>query len=293
MYKTAVISDEISQDLAVAAGLAVQYGLDGLEIRSVNERNPFQMTRDDVRLVRQICDDHGLSICAVSSPLFKCNLDSDAEYAQHLDGLARCIEAAHLWGTDIIRGFTFWKTGDGERSFPRVIDRYARAIRMAEEGGVTIVIESEPSVCTENMGLLHTFLNQLQSDRVAALFDPGNEISDPACPPPYPDGYELLRPYLRHVHLKDARATAGRDFYEPALMGRGDVDFHGLLRRLKADGYDGWVSIETHYRIRRAAFSESELATPQGSSFSDGGYEATAAYLDILRDEYDWMGEVK
>ena len=45
--------------------------------------------------------------------------------------------------------------------------------------------------------------------------------------------------------------------------------------------------------MKKAAFSESELARPQGSSFSDGGYEATSAYLDILRDEYAWRGEVR
>lgn len=293
MYKTAVICDEISQDLKVAADLAAKYGLNGLEIRSVNEKNPFEMTKEDYRFVRQVCDDHGLEICAVGSPLFKCNLDSDEEYAQHIAGFQRCIEAAKLWGTDIIRGFTFWKTGEGKKCFPRILDRFETAVRIAQDAGVTIVIESEPSVNTENMEMLHTFLKQLDAPCVAALFDAGNEVSDASCPAPYPFGYELLKPYIRHVHLKDAKVTYGRDFYEPALMGRGDVDYHGLLRRLKADNYEGWVSVETHYRMKAAAFSESELATPQGSSFSDGGYEATEAYLQILRDEYDWMGKVK
>jgi len=293
MYKTAVISDEISQDLVVAAKLAVQYGLDGLEIRSVNERNPFQMTKEDYRFVRDVCDDHGLAVCAVGSPMFKCDLDSEEEYNQHLDGFARCIEAAKLWGTDIIRGFTFWKTGEGEKCYPRIIDRFEKAIRMAEDAGITIAIESEPSVNTENMTMLHAFLTKLDSPAVAALLDPGNEVSDWRCPPPYPDGYELLKPWIRHIHLKDTKRHEGREFYEPALIGRGSVDFHGLLRRLVADDYSGWVSIETHYRIKRAAFNEEELAKPQGSSFSEGGYEATVAYLDILRDEYDWMGEVK
>lgn len=293
MYKTAVISDEISQDLQVAADLVSKYGVNGLEIRSVNERNPFQMTKEDHKFVRQVCDDHGLAICAVAAPLFKCNLDSEEEYTQHLEGFARCIEAAKLWGTDLIRGFTFWKTGEGEKCFPRVIDRFEKAVRMAEDAGVIIVIESEPSVNTENFSMLHTFLNQLKSPSVAALYDAGNEVSDPSCPPPYPNGYDLIKPYIRHVHLKDTKATTDRDFYEPALMGQGDVDYHGLLRRLKADNYDGWVSIETHYRVKRAAFSESELATPQGSGFSDGGYEATEEYLKILRDEYDWMGKVR
>lgn len=293
MYKTAFISDEVSQDLPTAAGLAVRYGLDALEIRSVRERNPFQMTREDFRYVKSVCDDQGLAICAVASPLFKCHLDSQAEYEDHLAGLGRCIEAAHLWGTRLIRGFTFWRDGMGPESFPRIAERYQRAIRMAEEEDVIIVVESEPSVCTVNMQMLHDFLELLGSDRVAALWDPGNEVSDPGTPPPYPVGFELLKPWIRHVHLKDARSTVGQDFYEPALMGQGDVDFHGALKRLKAEGYQGYVSIETHYRMKKETFSESQLAQPQGSAFSDGGYEATSAYLDILRDEYDWMGQVK
>lgn len=292
MYKTAFISDEVSQDLPTAAGLAVKYGLNALEIRSVRERNPFQMTPEDFRYVKSVCDDHGLAICAVGSPLFKCSLDSEEEYKEHLAGLGRCIDAAHLWGTKLIRGFTFWKDGKGEQSFPRIADRFQEAIRMAEENDITLVIESEPSVCTVNMRMLYDFLRLVDSPRVAALWDPGNEVSDPGTPPPYPVGYELLKPWIRHVHLKDAKATTGQDFYEPALMGRGDVDFHGALKRLKADGYEGYVSIETHYRMK-TAFSESQLARPQGSAFSDGGYEATTAYLDILRDEYDWMGQVK
>ena len=181
----------------------------------------------------------------------------------------------------------------GRGCFPRIADRYACAIDLARDGGITIVIESEPSVCTENMAMLHTFLTQLGSDRVAALFDPGNEVSDPPARRPIRTGMSCSSPISATSTSRTPRPSTGRDFYEPALMGRGDVDFHGLLRRLKADGYDGWVSVETHYRIKRAAFSEKRAGHAQGSGFSDGGYEATQAYLDILRDEYDWMGEVK
>ena len=47
MYKTAVITDEISQDVRRAAQMAQHYKLDAIEIRSVSERTPFQMTRED------------------------------------------------------------------------------------------------------------------------------------------------------------------------------------------------------------------------------------------------------
>ena len=65
MYKTAVITDEISQDLRIAAALAREYHLDALEIRSVNERNPFQMTRQDAGDIKRIADDHGLPSAAL------------------------------------------------------------------------------------------------------------------------------------------------------------------------------------------------------------------------------------
>lgn len=290
MYKTAVICDEISQDLNVACRLANEYKLDGMEIRTVNEKNPFQMNKEDYRYVRSVCDDAGLQICAVGAPFFKCDIDSREEYEAHLEGLKRCAEAAHVWGTKLIRGFTFWKVPDPASRFEEIAEKYQRAIRIAEESDVNIVIESEPSVNTENMGMLYDFLQLLSSDRVAALYDAGNEATDPNCPAPYPFGYEKLKPYIRHIHLKDtlsSRTNGG--WYEPAMIGEGSVDYHGLIERLKKDGYSGWVSVETHYRIKRAAFTDQELARPGGSAFSDGGYEATEAYFKALRDTFKWQ----
>lgn len=290
MYRTAVISDEISQDLTVACQLANQYKLDGLEIRSVEEKNPFAMTGEDVKRIRDITTAHGLKICSVAPPFFKCDMDDPAAIKAHLEGLRRCGEAAHVWGTDLVRGFTFWRLPNPKERLEAIAEQYAAVIRIAEEEGIRIAIESEPSVNTENMQLLYDFLKLLDSPRVGALFDAGNEASDIHCPPAYPVGYELLKPYLFHVHVKDTKTSPeGKEFYTPALMGEGDVDYHGLIQRLKKDGYDGWVSIETHYRMHKASFEDGELALPQGGSFSQGGYEATEAYLKILKDQYRWQ----
>lgn len=290
MYKTAVICDEISQDLNVACSLAKKYNLDGLEIRTVNEKNPFQMSMEDARLVRKICDDNGLAIAAVGAPFFKCSLDSKEEYEQHLEGLKRCAEEAHAWGTKTVRGFTFWKVPDFKARLGEIAEKYQKAICIAEESDIEIVIESEPSVNTENMGVLYDFLQLLSSDRVAALYDAGNEATDPACPAPYPFGYEKLKPYIRHVHLKDTLCSSTNGgWYEPAMMGEGSVDYHGLISALKKDNYEGWVSVETHWRMKHSKFSDDQLARPGGSSFSDGGYEATEAYLKALRDTFRWQ----
>lgn len=290
MYKTGVITDEISQDIVVAAKLVQKYGLDALEIRSVNEKNPFEMEKRDYIRIKEVADGFGLYICGISSPFFKCSMEDEKAVAAHYEGLKRCIEASQILGCNIIRGFTFWNDGKGRESFEKIVLLYQEAVRLAKENNIIIAIESEPSVCTHNMALLAEFLELASSPYIAALWDPGNEVADPMTPPPYPDGYERLKPYIRHVHLKDMKRTAtGGD---PAIIGEGDVDFHGALKRLVSDGYSGYVTVETHYRFK-ARLDESTLVRPQGSGFSEGGYEATDAYLNILQEKYDWRGSVK
>lgn len=285
MYKTSVITDEISQDIRVAAQMAREYGLNGLEIRSVNERNPFFMTKDDIRLVKQVADDFGLEICGVSSPLFKCSLDDEQTTREHVEAFKRMMDTMAFWNTRIIRGFPFFNLNDGEKRFGEVVEKFEPIIAAAHDAGATVVIESEPSVYTANIESLIRFLKLIDDPCVQAVYDPGNEIVDVGTPPPYPDGYDKLKPYIRHVHVKDILRVPGS--FVPAMLGEGSVDFEGIFERLKKE-YDGYVSVETHYRIRTNV-SEEDLVHPQGSSFSNGGYEATQAYLNKLRDHYRWM----
>src|SRR4029077_4473022 len=73
----------------------------------------------------------------------------------------------------------------------------------------------------------------------ASAFDPANFIQCNQVP--FPDGYEALRPWLRYVHVKDALAD-GR----VVVAGGGLARWPDLLARLRADGYDGFLSLEPH-----------------------------------------------
>ena len=64
--------------------------------------------------------------------------------------------------------------------------------------------------------------------------------------------FEMMGPYLAHVHIKNGRwsATPAESPYkrtwkhESAPMRDGCVDFEFLIRSLKSVGYDGWLSFE-------------------------------------------------
>jgi sugar phosphate isomerase/epimerase len=245
------------------------------------------MTKDDYRHIKKVTDSFGLPICAVGSPLFKIPfVDNEEGIKQHIEAFERLCEAMHLWGTNLIRGFSFLYFEGCAGRFAEIAEVYQKIIRIAEREKVFVLIEAEPAVTANNIEKQIEFIKMVDSPHVQGLFDPGNEICDVTAPPPYPDGYEKLKPHIRHVHLKDIMRAPGA--FVPAMLGEGDVDFHGIFAALKSDGYDGYVSLETHYRIA-VVLDEHTLVHPQGAAFSQGGYEASVAYLDKLRDEYRWM----
>lgn len=269
MFRLSVITDEISQDLATVLAFAGQYGLSGIELRSLWEKGPFALEPSDIARIRAGTEAAGLSVCCIAAPFFKCGIAEEGTIAEHLEALKRLCGFAHTLGAELIRGFSFWK--EREPDFARIAERFAPAVRILESEGMTLVLEPDPAVNTPNGASLARLLREIGSDRVQALWDPGNIIFDGAGEVPYPDGYEAVRPWLRHVHLKDAKRQSGVPSAVPP--GTGEVDLEGQFRRLSADGYDGWVSLEPHYRLNRT-LDEATLRLPGGSAISEGGLEA-------------------
>ena len=109
MFKLAVFTDEVSQDFGRAITVAQEYGLDGLEIRSVWDKPPHLIDAADIRRMRELLEGTGLSVCSIASPFYKCDIDSPDERGEHLDILRRCCALADEFDCPVIRGFTFWR----------------------------------------------------------------------------------------------------------------------------------------------------------------------------------------
>jgi len=277
MFKKGVITDEISQDFKTAAGLAVKYGLDGVEIRSVREKGPHELDKGDIGDINSILSDAGLAVCCISSPFYKCNIDNPDEIRNNIEILKRCIDLAHNVGTRLVRGFTFWSRGGFDENFGSIVSKFEGPVNLLERENVILVLESDPSVFTSNAAKLSRVVKELDSPHIKAIWDPGNDIYDPDGEIPYPDGYERIKPYMAHMHLKDAIKSAdGKISGTP--IGEGQVDYAGHFRKLEEDGYDGYIVLETHYRPKHD-IGEKLLALPKGSAFSYLGYEATEECL--------------
>ena len=151
------------------------------------------------------------------------------------------------------------------------VERLAPCLERAAELGVTIVLENECDVhgvdpdgsdVTRRPEAMRTLMEEVNSKHFGVCFDATNAYI--AGLEPYPHAYDVLADYIRYVHIKDGALYRPRLYpdaeqvwkdhgeeYTPVILGEGGINQEGLLRRLKSDGYDGFLTLEPHLPLAR------------------------------------------
>lgn len=176
--------------------------LAGLEIRNVDGTNISDISLDKAREVRRKLDDAGLATWSIGSPIGKIHIEKD-DFAAHLDKFRHTIDLAHVLGADNIRMFSFFLPQDKDPAIYKneVIDRIGQFLAAAEGSGVELCHENEKGIygdiaprCLE----LHQTFPQLKG-----IFDPANYVQ---CGQDTWAGWQMLYPYIKYLHIKDALA---------------------------------------------------------------------------------------
>lgn len=278
-FKIGIITDEVSQDIFEAAEFAKRHQLDTLEIRSVNDHSPYDLTEEDVAQIKKAATDNNLKVVAISSPLFKCDFNDEDARALHINGFKKCVEIAKELGADMIRGFDFWECGISLEDRAKA---YEPIGEICKAENITCVIEFDPSVHSSTPKKVAKLVNKINHPNIKALFDPGNTPFADDTISPYPDGYDALMPNIKHIHIKDPDFVDGK--IDCVKVGDGKiVDFVGMFKQLIKDGYTGNVMLETHYR-KNVELTEEQLKRPGGSAFSDGAYPASEESIVGLKN---------
>jgi sugar phosphate isomerase/epimerase len=141
----------------------------------------------------------------------------------------------------------------------------------ARAADVILLHENDQNIYGDTIARCVDLLASIGDAHLRTVLDPANFIQ--CGERPYPDGYAALRPWLRHVHVKDARPDG-----TVVVAGEGAAEWPALLRRLLADGYDGFFTLEPHLAAagRFAGFSGPELFR-----------QAAQAFQRLLQDA-DW-----
>jgi sugar phosphate isomerase/epimerase len=230
------ISPELDEQLAVLAAESISH----LELRSVWSTNVADLDDTQVARLRHALGDSGVRVSAIGSPIGKIGVD--APFGPELERLRRVADVAAELGTTLVRVFSFFiPAGEPpERYRTQVIDRMGQLAAVAAERGLVLAHENEKEIYGDRPERCADIIAGVGSPALRATFDAANFVQCGVRP--HSDAYELLRPYLVYVQVKDALAATGT--VVPA--GQGDGQVRETLAALRDSGFEGYLSLEPH-----------------------------------------------
>ncbi len=233
--------------------------MEAAELRMVFGRNIIDLSDEEVGRARDLIAQYGMKIVAIASPLLKCTLPDappvDERFQQDMFAAKhsfedqprlteRAFEIADHLGAKIIRVFSYWRVVEPEKVFDRVVAALNALGEKAGQRGLTIGLENEHACNVATAAEAAKALAAIPSPHVKLVWDPANAYVSGEVP--FPGGYRLL-PVERivHVHAKDCTMEGHKPVWGP--LGECDVDWRGQIAALAADGYAGYINLETHW----------------------------------------------
>jgi sugar phosphate isomerase/epimerase len=266
MWTLTGFADEISSELDEQLNTLVDESMRYMELRSVWDKNVLDLTDEELEKVKSVASERGIRTSSIGSPIGKVSITEPFE--RHMERFRRALYAADVMQAPYLRVFSFFIPEGQEPALYRdeVLERMGMLAGEAEDAGVTLLHENEKEIYGDVPSRCVDILAGVDSPALRAAWDAANFVQCEVSRP-YTEGYELLRPYVAYVHIKDALASSGR--VVPA--GEGDGQLPETLSALRASGFDGFFSLEPHLASagKYSGFSGPELFRKAAGAFKD------------------------
>jgi L-ribulose-5-phosphate 3-epimerase len=234
-------------------------GISGAELRVLWGRNILDLSDAELDRAQAVLTEHNLRVVSIASPLLKCVLPGseplDSRFERDIFGsthtyedqprlMRRACQIAHRVGAPVIRVFSFWRALEPGRCADRVVEALRNFAVEAAAEGLILGLENEHT-CNAGTGAeAAALVKAVNHPNLKVVWDLANAYV--AGENAFPGGYHALSPRdIAHVHAKDCRVEGGKPQWTP--LGTGALDWKGQFAALVADGYRGWVSLETHW----------------------------------------------
>lgn len=257
--RIAAITDEFSPNLEEALKPMKEIGMTGAELRVVWGKNIMDLTDEELDRAKQLISKAGMEVVSIASPLLKCVLPNAPEVDNRFQHdifaskhtfedqprlTERAFEIAGRMGAKIIRVFSYWRTVEPEKCYDAVVEALTGLAEKAAKHDKIIGLENEHACNVATAAESATILARVRHPNLKLVWDPANALC--AGENPFPDGYKLLpKDRIVHVHTKDCHMEGHKPIWGP--LGTRTVDWRGQIAALLRDGYDGWLSLETHW----------------------------------------------
>lgn len=274
--KLSVNSDAISQDFETAVLLGLEWGIEYFELKRMYGKRIPDISDEEISLIQKVLRTNEVALSSLAPGLFKIPLDQELISQEAGSRFDMTVALADRLDTRSIVIFGFVRDDHHTEAdaLRQIIDVFGRVAARAEQEGLTLFLENDRGLWGESPESVRQILAGVNSHALRLNWDPGNLIG--AFPEaPYPTGYELVREYVGHLHVKDAKAVGVTKFAH-AMMGSGDVDWVGQFERLLRDGYEGFCVIEPHFGSRVSSSRNHILETQKALRLARSRVETAA-----------------
>lgn len=269
--KIYAFADEAGQSLETQIAAMKENHLDGLEIRGVDGANIADITTEKAKAIKERLDSEGLRIWSIGSPIGKIDIETD-DFTSHLEKFKRSLDVADILGAECYRLFSFYVGGNYGHYKNEVIDRLGILAETASQYNITLCHENEKGIYGDTAPRCLEILEALP--QVRAVFDPANFIQ---CGQDTLAAWEMLKPYVKYLHIKDALADGS---VVPAGKGIGHIGF--IAEDYMLNGGSAFT-IEPHLTVFNG-FSELERA--EQSKIGRYVYKSGRAAFDTACGEF-------
>ena len=243
-----VTSDEIDEDVAVAAKFLHDFGVGYAEIRNVWGKYNTSQPLEKIKEARALLDAQKIRTSILGTPFFRGTLpESDAALDSEWQLLNDAFDRAEILGTDKLRTFGFlMKPGEtaSEKSLARVYELETEAARRAKKRRIRLAVENLVGSYFATGADSARLLANVKEDNFGLTWDPNN--AGMAGENSYPEGFGKLDPHrIFHVHLRDwKKGPDGK--VDWTFVGEGTFDNLHQIRALLKTGYKENFTLETH-----------------------------------------------
>lgn len=268
-------SDEIAPELDLQLAAIREWGLSHIELRAADGVNVSDFSTEKVKEVKNKLAGAGVSVSSIGSPIGKIGMEED--FAPHLEKLKRTLEIQKELGAPYLRMFSFYiPQGRAPEDFrEEVLDRMGRMVEEAAAWDSVLLHENEKGIYGDNAPRCKELLDAFYGPHFKAVFDFANfvQVGQQTLP-----AYELLKPYVEYVHVKDAQWGTGA--VVPA--GQGDGHVKEILTDLIGGGWKGFLSLEPHLTDFAGLAALEQDPQKRGSALD--GKSAWKLALDSLKE---------
>lgn len=234
-----------------------EIGYDGIEWRVIDEdpnatvasfwsKNkatlPFSTFEQDAPAWQKLTDEAGLEIPGVGTYMLCDDLKAVEQGMRGTKALGATQLRVRVPNYDGIEPFR--PKWDAAR------DQYKDVVDLAKKHGVKVLLELHHRSIVPSASAARLFLGDLDPAHVGVIHDAGNMVHEGF--ETHRLGFEMLGPYLAHVHIKNARWFPEKYNEDKSVkwkcdwapVHKGIIDMRELFRALQAVGYNGWVGLE-------------------------------------------------